>query len=129
MKLRQALRGTFPPASALNGPTGATIRVRDRAPALVEDPGPSRPGSFTFAYPERKRSACLLNAGFHHFLGAQKLRIFFVPEVLARAEWTEFSREWSRRSNEFLGISIHSHKHIMASQPASGDDLRHRNSP
>jgi len=26
--------------------TRAIIRVRDRAPALAEDPGPSRPGSF-----------------------------------------------------------------------------------
>jgi hypothetical protein len=46
--------------------------------------------------------------------------------MLTCAEWTELAREWTGPPDEFLRISLHSHEHVVAGQPALGDDLSHR---
>jgi hypothetical protein len=30
---------------------------------------------------------------------------------------------------EFLGVNVHAHKHVMAGEPATRDDLSHRTPP
>jgi hypothetical protein len=71
-------------------------------------------------------SARLLNVRAPRSLRCQELRVFLVPEMLARTERTEPPREWAGAAGELLGINLHSHEHIVAGQSAPGDDLSHR---
>src|SRR3974390_1581836 len=121
--------GNRSPGHCVDKATGAIIRVRDRAPASVKDPAPSRPGSFNcgIAQPAAQcGSARLLNVSVRGFLRSQELRIFPVPGVLACAEWTELPRKRARASDELLGVGLQSHEHVVTGQPAPGDDLGHR---
>ena len=49
--------------------------------------------------------------------------------MIAGTERTELALEGTGRRGEFLGIDVHSDEHVMAGQPAPGDEPRDRISP
>src|SRR4051812_26783845 len=74
-------------------------------------------------------SARLLNPETRRRLRRQEFGVLLVPQVIAGTERTELALEGTGRSGEFLRIGVQPHEHVMAGQPASRDDLRHRISP
>src|SRR5262249_19084818 len=78
---------------------------------------------------KQSHSARLLNVLPRCGLGRQEFRILFVPKVVARTVRAELPHEWARRTGKLPGIGVEPHEHVMAWEPATGDDLRHRSSP